>query len=85
MLSSCVIGLPDDDLGDRPHALVQTTAEVGDDELRDWCRTRLSAYKIPRSFEHVDVALRDDGGKVRRSALRAERIGTGGGTSRPAT
>jgi len=31
-------------------------------------------YKVPRTFEYVDFALRDDAGKVRRSALRAERL-----------
>lgn len=35
---------------------------------------RLVLYKVPRSFEIVDDALRDDAGKVRRSALRAARI-----------
>ena len=31
-------------------------------------------YKLPRTFEFVDEPLRDDAGKVRRSALRHERI-----------
>ena len=31
-------------------------------------------YKLPRTFEFVSEPLRDDAGKVRRSALRAERI-----------
>jgi bile acid-coenzyme A ligase len=35
---------------------------------------RLVTYKRPRSFEFVSEPLRDDAGKVRRSALRAERI-----------
>ena len=35
---------------------------------------RLVTYKVPRTIEYVDVPLRDDAGKVRRSALRAERI-----------
>jgi len=35
---------------------------------------RLVHYKVPRSFERVDHALRDEAGKVRRSALRQERI-----------
>jgi bile acid-coenzyme A ligase len=34
------------------------------------------AYKVPRIFEFVDVPLRDDAGKVRRSALREERLNT---------
>ena len=35
---------------------------------------RLVRYKIPRSFEWVDAPLRDDAGKLRRSALREERL-----------
>jgi bile acid-coenzyme A ligase len=31
-------------------------------------------YKLPRTFEFVDTPLRDDAGKVRRSALRQERL-----------
>ena len=69
--SCCVIGLPDDDLGSRVHAIVQTTATVTDDELRAHLADLLVRYKIPRTFERVDEPLRDDAGKVRRSALRA--------------
>jgi bile acid-coenzyme A ligase len=73
--SSCVIGFPDDDLGNRIHAIVQATASVTDDELRTHLSDRLVRYKIPRTFEFVADPLRDDAGKVRRSALRAERLG----------
>ena len=73
--SSCVIGLPDEELGAVPHALVELGADVPDDELLAHVRTRLDPRKVPRSIERVDGALRDDAGKVRRSALRAERVG----------
>lgn len=72
--SSCVIGLPDDDLGNVPHALVQLDSEVSDEEFREHLSSRLASYKIPRSFERVDEPLRDEAGKVRRSTLRAARI-----------
>jgi len=71
--SSVVIGLPDDDLGSRVHALVHATGEVSVDELRAHLAERLVRYKIPRTFELVDEPLRDDAGKVRRWALAAER------------
>jgi len=71
--SAVVVGLADDDLGQRPHALVHLGAEVGDDELRAHLAERLVRYKIPRSYERVDAPLRDDAGKVRRSALASER------------
>ena len=72
--SSCVIGLPDDELGSRVHAIVQAPAEVTDEDLRAHLAERLAPHKLPRSFERTDQYLRDDAGKVRRSALRAERL-----------
>ena len=73
--SSAVIGLPDDDLGQAVHAIVQADPEQLDlDDLRAHLAQRLVRYKHPRTFELVDQPLRDDAGKVRRSALRAERL-----------
>ncbi|MFT3707910.1 MAG: AMP-binding protein [Archangium sp.] len=72
--SACVIGLPDEDLGSVPHAIVQVNGEVADAALLAHCKERLSTYKLPRTFERVQQPLRDEAGKVRRSALRAERI-----------
>ncbi len=73
--SVAVIGLPDDDKGQRVHAIVQATA---DDDLSaslvEFLSERLVRYKMPRTFEFVDTPLRDDAGKVRRAALRAERM-----------
>jgi bile acid-coenzyme A ligase len=72
--SSAVIGLPDDDLGNRIHAIVQARGELSAAELEKHLAERLVIYKRPRSFEFVAEPLRDDAGKVRRSALREERI-----------
>ena len=74
--SSCVIGVPNEDLGNAPHALVELAEDVGDDELDAWLRERLAGYKLPKSFERVSEPLRDDAGKVRRSQLRAARLGS---------
>ena len=73
--SSCVIGLPDDDLGNVVHALVDVVGQASDDDLRTFLRERLTPYKVPKTFERVTEPLRDDAGKVRRSALRAARLG----------
>lgn len=72
--SSCVVGLPQDDLGHVPHALVELAAPVTDEDLLTHLRERLAPYKLPRSVERVDRPLRDDAGKVRRGAVRAERL-----------
>ncbi|MFD2422209.1 AMP-binding protein [Amycolatopsis pigmentata] len=74
VLTSCVIGLPHADLGAAPHAIVQTTRAVPTEEFDRFLRDRISPYKLPRSYEFTDQPLRDDAGKVRRAALRAERV-----------
>jgi bile acid-coenzyme A ligase len=72
--SSAVIGLPDDDLGQRLHALVDAPGGVSVEELRAHLAEHLAPNKIPRSFELVAEPLRDDAGKLRRSALREARL-----------
>jgi bile acid-coenzyme A ligase len=72
--TSVVFGLPDDDLGERVHALVDAIEPVDEETLRRHLEHELVRYKIPRTFEFVSEPLRDDAGKVRRSALRQERI-----------
>jgi len=73
--SSAVIGLPDEDLGQRIHAIFEAVEPLTDEQLRAHLGDRLARYKIPRSFEQIAEPLRDDAGKVRRSALRDARIG----------
>ena len=73
--SCAVIGLPDEDKGATIHAIIEADeATVTEDELRTFLAERLVVYKIPRTFEYVSFPLRGDDGKVRRSALRAERL-----------
>jgi bile acid-coenzyme A ligase len=77
LVRSCVvIGLPDDDLGERSHAIVEADpTDASAEELRAFLSERIIGYKIPRTWEFVDESLRSDAGKVRRAALREERIG----------
>ena len=73
--SSAVFGLPDDDLGERVHAVVDVgDAEVTAAELLTHVTGQLVRYKVPRAIEVVHEPLRDDAGKLRRSALRAARL-----------
>ncbi|TVR27837.1 MAG: acid--CoA ligase [Ilumatobacter sp.] len=73
--SCAVIGLPDDDRGNIVHAIVEADpAAVTVDDLLAFAAERLVRYKLPRSVEFVSEPLRDDAGKVRRSALRAARL-----------
>jgi bile acid-coenzyme A ligase len=73
--SCAVIGLPHEELGRVPHAIVELAEAVTDEDLLDHVRAHLAPYKVPRSLERVAEPVRDDAGKVRRSALAAARIG----------
>ena len=73
--SCAVIGLPDDDLGNIVHAIIEADpSEFQLEELLTFLGERLVRYKVPRSIEIVNEPLRDDAGKLRRSALRSERL-----------
>jgi bile acid-coenzyme A ligase len=82
--SCCVIGLPDEDLGNTPYAIVELSEPVPDQDLMAHLRQRLAPYKLPRTIERSTTPLRDDAGKVRRSALRADRIARLASTQRTA-
>ena len=70
--SAIVVGLPDEDLGQRVHALVDAPSGITEQHLFDFLAEELVRYKIPRTVEFVDHPLRDDAGKARRSQLAAE-------------
>ena len=73
-----VVGLNDDDLGRRAHAIVKSFAEADAptiEELTILCADHLAKYKAPRSFELVRALPRDKAGKNGRSQLREERGG----------
>src|SRR5204863_2635781 len=52
--SSAVIGLPDEDLGNRIHAIVQPRPGLTEQALRDHLSVLLVTYKQPRSYEFVE-------------------------------
>ncbi len=67
--SCAVIGLPDDDLGQRVHAIVDAPGGIAEDALRAHMAGHLVSYKCPDSYAFADEPVRDDAGKVRRSML----------------
>jgi bile acid-coenzyme A ligase len=73
--SCVVIGLPDEDRGSIVHAIIEADPEqVSQEALVAFAAERLARYKLPRSIEYVQTPLRDDAGKVRRGALRSDRL-----------
>lgn len=77
VLSCLVVGVPDPnagDLGQVPYALVHTAEGSALDAagVREFLQERIAGYKVPHTVEFVETPLRDDAGKARRSAVRAE-------------
>jgi bile acid-coenzyme A ligase len=71
-----VVGLPDDEWGQRVHAIVvpaDPARTPSPEELRSFCRERLAAYKVPKTVEVIAHLPRTDAGKIRRSDLANER------------
>jgi bile acid-coenzyme A ligase len=73
--SSAVIGLPDENTGNRLHAIIDRPEGAADETLlMAHLAAHLVRYKIPRTIEYVAEPLRDEAGKVRRKALREARV-----------
>ncbi len=68
VLTACVVGVPDDDLGSRPHAIVQVVGAhaVEPEHLRTHLLGRLEPHKVPRTYELGTGPVRDEADKVRR-------------------
>jgi fatty-acyl-CoA synthase len=74
VLDAAVFGIPDDEMGQRVMAAVQTVdpADATDefaDELNAWLRERLSHYKCPRSISFEAQLPRTDTGKLYKNGL----------------
>jgi bile acid-coenzyme A ligase len=68
-----VVGEPDDEWGQRVHAVVQPrdlSAPPSAEALAEHCKSLLAPYKVPKSFDFVSELPRTDAGKIRRSAVR---------------
>jgi len=73
-----VIGLADPKWGRRVHAVVQladSSTPLGEREVIAYAKTRLAAYKVPKTVEFVDEIPRTAATKVNRSAMVEARGG----------
>ncbi|MGZ8748137.1 MAG: AMP-binding protein [Mycobacterium sp.] len=73
VLSCLVVGVPHEDLGQVPYAIVQADG-LDEAAVIAFLTDRLAGYKVPREVAFSDTPLRDDAGKARRSAVRDEVI-----------
>ena len=68
---AAVIGVPDDDLGERIVAFVVVHAQVDPGAIEAHVASQLSPHKRPREVHLVDALPRNAMGKVQKAALRA--------------
>lgn len=75
VIACCVVGVPDEKVGERIKAFVVLKEDVkgitGHD-LIQWCRKRVSPYKVPQYIEFRDMLPKSKVGKLLRRELRAE-------------
>ena len=77
-VASCaVIGVPDDEWGERVHAVVVLAADAmtTEGELRDHVKARIAGYKAPRTVEFVEALPISGAGKILKRELRARHRG----------
>jgi long-chain acyl-CoA synthetase len=73
-----VIGVKHDDLGEEVAAVValKEGAEVSEDELRDYAKQRVAAYKYPRVVQIVDDLPKGPTGKILKREIEIEDTAT---------
>jgi long-chain acyl-CoA synthetase len=75
VINACVIGVPDEKVGERIKAIVvlkEDARGVGGVELIKWCRERLASYKVPGYVEFRDMLPKSKVGKLLRREVRDE-------------
>ena len=69
----CVVGIDDPNWGQRVAAsIVKDAADVSEKELIEYCRERLSSYKLPRTIHFLDQFPRTASGKIIRNAVKEQ-------------
>ena len=70
-----VVGLPDEQWGEAPHAFVvlRSGTTVDEDGLRQFARDSMAHFKVPRRFNVVDELPKTATGKVQKYVLRGGR------------
>lgn len=72
VVEAAVLGVPDEEFGQRLRAYVVAApgAELDADTVREHVRAQLARYKVPRDVEFLDALPRNATGKLRRGELR---------------
>jgi len=74
VVDAAAIGVDDPDFGKRLRAFVVLRAEVTDDVLKEWVKSNLARYKMPREIVVLDELPRNATGKVLKRELQAYEV-----------
>jgi long-chain acyl-CoA synthetase len=75
VIGACVVGVPDEKVGERIKAIVvlkEDARGVGGADLIRWCAERLAVYKVPSYIEFRDMLPKSKVGKLLRREVRDE-------------
>ena len=61
---AAVVGIDDEEWGQRVVAVMVATAPVEADELKQWCQAHLAAHKVPKEYFFTDAIPRNPMGKT---------------------
>ena len=70
VLEAAAVGIPDEKSGEAVKAFVVIKTPVTEAELIEFCRTKLTNYKVPRKIAFKDELPKTNVGKILRRALR---------------
>ena len=72
VVKAAVVGVPDPKWGEKICAAVvlRQGREIGADQLKQYCKSRLAGYKVPKKYVFVEQLPEGGTGKVKKNSLR---------------
>jgi fatty-acyl-CoA synthase len=74
---AAVVGVDDEDFGQRLAAFIVKSGEISEDEIKKYVKENLAKYKVPRDVEFIDELPRNATGKVVKRELTGDGDGDG--------
>ena len=69
---SAVFGVPHPEFGESIVAIIETDDAITPNDIKEFLKSRLAKFKMPRHFEFTDQLPREDSGKIKKRVLRDE-------------